>query len=276
MKKLASSILDSIKQVAEENPTLVTSLLAAGGTGALGGALLTGESDDPNETSGKRTLRRIKNALIGAGLGAGAAGLLTYGADKLTHALPVEDVDPATKAWNSDLTRLVGATGAAGVTGILHNRGAANKAQDLLSSLVPKSKGAKDPIYALERVLKNKDAVDKLYDIAGHNGDTLSNILRDAGVSTKGLGPAIDKQGLLPGVEWLEKKQLADDAPLVLKKGKDGVTAVGRFLQNAGGRHIARNKYTYLAGLAGLALPEIGSTAVDYIGSLLGGTGTNE
>lgn len=278
MEKLASSVLDSIKQVTDENPTLVTNLLIGGGAGALGGALLTGSSDDPDETAGSRTLRRIKNALIGAGLGAGGAGLLSYGTDKMTHALPVDDVDPATQAWNSDLTRVLGAVGAGSTAGFVTHRNATHRAQDLLSRLVPKSKAVKDPIYTLNQLVNNSknttgsqiNIIDILKKDTGGNGAAISKLLSDAGVTTKGLDKAIDLQGLIPGTTALENKTLPANAPKILQQGKKGATALARFLQNSGGRALARNKYVAAATLAGLALPEVGSTALDYIGRLLG------
>lgn len=248
MDKLASTMLDSAKQIINENPNLVTGLLAAGGAGALGGAALTGPSDDPNESASSRRMRRLKNALIGAGMAAGATGLTAYGLHNFKTALPADDVDPVTRAWYSPVTRGLGAGGAAVGAAGLNAKGSGKNAQDILNKLGIKD--TKNPVLALSDELKNKNTVGNLMNRYNNSGEDLSNALRRAGVSTKGLSSNIDLQGVLgaPGSK-LEK--------------------LTRLTQRFGGRHLARNKWVYGAGLAGLALPEAGSALQSYLGKLL-------
>lgn len=82
MRKAASSIIDSIKEYAKENPGIVAGMLGAGGIGALGGALY-GDDSDRDESTGSRILRRTKNALIGGVLGAGSMAALGHGISML-------------------------------------------------------------------------------------------------------------------------------------------------------------------------------------------------
>lgn len=82
MRKAASSIMDSIREYAKENPGIVAGMLGAGGVGALGGALY-GDDSDRDESAGSRILRRTKNALIGGVLGAGSMAALGHGLSML-------------------------------------------------------------------------------------------------------------------------------------------------------------------------------------------------
>lgn len=278
MDKLASTMLDSAKQIIDENPNLVTGLLAAGGAGALGGAVLTGPSDDPNETASSRRMRRLKNALLGAGMAAGATGLTAYGLHNFKTALPENDVDPVTQAWYSPFTRLLGA-GTAGVAAAGANAKLSGKnAQDMLNMTGLAQKDVKRPVEYLQRsILGERDNLAKVNAALANTTDkkqiakltkmrdatvmgqlqnklggteAISNELRRAGVSTKGLSRNVDLQGIL---------------------GKPGssLEKLTRLTQRLGGRHIARNKWVYGAGLAGLALPEAGSALQSYLGKLL-------
>lgn len=271
-------MFDSAKQLINDNPNLVTGLLAAGGAGALGGAALTGPSNDPNETAGNRRMRRLKNALLGAGMAAGATGLTAYGLHNFKTALPADDVDPVTKAWYSPITRLLGAGGAGVASAGLNARASGDHAQDILSMTGLSEKPVKRPVDYLQRsLLGEKTKLDKITAALANTTDkkkieklkkmqdasimgklqnklggteAISDELRRAGVSTKGLSSNVDLQGILgaPGSK-LEK--------------------ITRFTQRLGGRHAARNKWVYGSSLAGLALPEIGASLQGYLGKLL-------
>jgi hypothetical protein len=113
------------------DPVLLS--LAGGG---LGGALLggltsnavQGDEKDPSE----RRKRVLRDALLGAAVGAGAGGLGAYGFKQLATAKPVGEPTPLestlTDPW------LLGGLGGAGLTaGAFRNAGMAGKTQKALS-----------------------------------------------------------------------------------------------------------------------------------------------
>lgn len=112
MIKVASQALTAINNFVEENPALSMGILG-GGLGAVGGAALTGE--DPEESPEERTKRRIKNALILGGLGAGSGALMASSVDQLSHAVPEkittpeEDVSGAIGYFVNPITGALGA-----------------------------------------------------------------------------------------------------------------------------------------------------------------------
>lgn len=86
MNKIASQLLEQISKFISDNPKTAMGLIG-GGLGALGGGIFTGPGD-PNETPGDRLKRRLKNALLLGGLGAGAGTLLGYGYENVSSAIP--------------------------------------------------------------------------------------------------------------------------------------------------------------------------------------------
>lgn len=112
MDKLASKLIDTIKDFAEENPELVKTLgatAAAGGIGAGAGALLTGDRE--GESPSDKAKRRLKNALLTGGLAAGGVGLLSSGYDAINTALPEDARSPLGDLLHSNLVRAGGIFG---------------------------------------------------------------------------------------------------------------------------------------------------------------------
>lgn len=92
MIKVATGMLEQIEQFVKDHPKTTMGLIG-GGLGALGGGLLTGPAD-PDETPGDRFKRRLKNALLMGGLGAGAGTLLGAGYEHLSSAVPASMPTP--------------------------------------------------------------------------------------------------------------------------------------------------------------------------------------
>ena len=86
--------MDGIKQKIAENPTLAKSLIAGLVGGAVTGGTTAFSDRRSDETSGDKRKRVLRNALLGAGLAGGATAAVSYGADQLGTALPVNASDP--------------------------------------------------------------------------------------------------------------------------------------------------------------------------------------
>ncbi len=112
MIKIASQALGAITDFLQEHPKTTMGLLG-GGLGALGGVLATGDSDE-DETPEDRTKRRLKNALILGGLGAGAGTLLSSGVETLNTAIPASVTTPEETLSAFGHPAVVGTAAAAG------------------------------------------------------------------------------------------------------------------------------------------------------------------
>jgi len=79
----------------------------AGGAGGIGGALLSSaRRRKPSEDDGERRSRVLRDALLGAAMGAGGAGALSYGMRQFGNALPVGDESPGSRFLDSPATRV--------------------------------------------------------------------------------------------------------------------------------------------------------------------------
>lgn len=233
-EKSASGILDYIQEFAAKNPKLTSGLLA-GTAGATAGAIMTGDSDDPNETPGQKRMRRLKNALISGGLAGGAASLGHYAIDKLTSVKPADELttEEALSNWAEGLPqRALGSTTGAAVGGIMQQRSRSKATKDFLSRFF-KDRNMADP----KAVLRDRIAAGDITALAKANKGQIPAIgrgLTRAGISTKHL-PEVDTQA----------KIFHDFKP---GKLQGVLTGTSRFL--------ARNKKPVIGALAGLALPE--------------------
>lgn len=93
MTKIATTLINNIKDYIDENPDMVKNVLGAGAIGAGAGGLLFG-GGSPYETTGQKVKRRLKNALIGGALASGAAAMLTNGTKQLANAMPADKETP--------------------------------------------------------------------------------------------------------------------------------------------------------------------------------------
>ena len=106
--------LNSIKDYLSNNPTATGMLLGGTGAGLVGGYLSSRVPGHHGEDKAGRRMRILRNALLAAGVGAGATGLAMSGAKQLNTALPVDDVDPTTHFLEGPIPRTlaVGGVGA--------------------------------------------------------------------------------------------------------------------------------------------------------------------
>lgn len=109
-----AGILDGAKDYLSKNPTALAMLLGGAGSGLAGGYLSSRLPQAAGEDKAGRRKRILRNALLAAGVGAGATGLAMTGAKQLNTALPEDDVDPATRFATGAIPRslAVGAVGA--------------------------------------------------------------------------------------------------------------------------------------------------------------------
>ena len=109
-----AGMLDGAKDYLSNNPTALAMLIGGAGSGLAGGYLSSRLPQAAGEDKAGRRMRILRNALMAAGVGAGATGLAMSGAKQLNTALPSDDVDPATRFATGAIPRsvAVGAVGA--------------------------------------------------------------------------------------------------------------------------------------------------------------------
>lgn len=150
MIKVASQALEKIKDFVAENPKTAMGLLG-GGLGAVGGFALTAGGDE-NETPGERMKRRLKNALILGGLGAGAGSLLGVAKENFETAIP-ESITPPEEAISKNY----------------------QLAKDIVTNPITIGTGAGAGTWAIGSKLRNmmqKDLLPKMQVILHAAGDT--------------------------------------------------------------------------------------------------------
>lgn len=291
-EKVASQLLDKIQQFSDEHPDLVKGMLAGGGIGALGGAMLTGDDpNDPNESAMSRVMRRVKNGLIGGALGAGAVGGIGYGLNTIGNSLPKDDVSPEHEVGHSGVVRGLGALGLGGAGAEIARRQKNNAASDIVNSLNEngakiKATSGSQARAALERLsnVGGTEGTPKAwYDIFSKHtegtasGDKLlsdvtskfgspeaaSKALQEAGINLDSR-LAGNTQGLGKLTKFLSDRGI--DTGRVLNSAKHPVSSSAYRALNSAVKHLGRNKLVYGLGAAGAALPE----AIDYGLSKLG------
>lgn len=258
--KVASQLLDKIKEFADEHPDLLKGMLITGGLGAAGGAALT-STDDENESTASRVMRRVKNALLGAGLGAAAAGGIGYGLEQMGNALPEGDVSPEAQAATSWPARAFGAAALGTTGGFLNHRHRERNAKALAKALGKHPAEGSSAMQLLRWEAAKKG-------IGGQKGEELlskveqtltagdrakaSEILNQAGVRLS-QGLSGNNQGYLEAMSKVLPRSVAK-VPAGLLSG------------------LRRNWMTATALGAGAALPEILSTGVHAVGPVVSDT----
>ena len=209
MSQTGKGVLDTVGDWASKNKALLTTLLAAGGTTALLGGLMS--PDKADESTSDSIKRKGANALLAGAGGALATGGLMYGLKSFGDvgssevAAPIAEnkVDPVKGILGTAAATGVGAGLGAGGTaatigGInLFRRGADSKADDILRTLRGSlQQSAGNGVNAKPTFLLNGSGLDKVDDFAK---STLSNLLKD----TKGV----------KGVEGLKQIERAIGMP---------------------------------------------------------------
>lgn len=147
MSQTGKGVLDTVGDWASKNKTLLTALLAAGGTTALLGGLMSSDKED--ESTSDSIKRKGTNALLAGAGGALATGGLMYGLKSFgdvgssEKATPIAEstVDPIKGVLNTAAATGIGAgLGAGGTAATIGGinflrRGADSKADDILRTL---------------------------------------------------------------------------------------------------------------------------------------------
>lgn len=190
MRKIATTLINNIKDYIDENPDMVKNVLGAGALGAGAGGLLVG-GGSKYETTGQKVKRRLKNALIGGALASGAAAMLTHGSKQLATAMPAEKETPyeaMSKVPTSGAARALYATLGGGLGKSISNR-LKTKGIALFANSLEKGKNTPAVADMLSRLTK---ATDQGIGVAGpvaqevaenlsRTPDVLHNILGSAG-----------------------------------------------------------------------------------------------
>lgn len=150
------AVTNKFKEVGDylkANPSIATMLLAGGGAGLAGGMLTGNSPERAGESSKDRRLRILRNALLTAGAGAGAAGLGMYGYDKFKNAIPEGMPHPAQEALTSTPARTLGAAGGAALMQRLGNKGDIADEFAAAAKIIPKDTAdiLKDPAAIISR-----------------------------------------------------------------------------------------------------------------------------
>lgn len=256
MIKIASQALGAISDFLQEHPKTTMGLLG-GGLGALGGALVTGDGEE-DETPEERTQRRLKNALILGGMGAGAGALLGAGAETLNSAIPASISTPEEMIGALGNPALVGSVAAAG--GAIGGNALQNAVQSDLKTKVRMINeglsGTKLPIPEKATMSEIRAAIPELLNSV--KGNTLDK--------TKLLNSLYGHFHVAPGdaVELAKKLQhygistaaLEETLPKAFEGVEKGTWNLMKFLR--------RNKYTAgAAALAGLGAAGLASSLRD-------------
>lgn len=271
MIKIASKLMDTVKDFVAKNPAAVTGLLAGGGIGAIGAALSTGDDPDDPEDTKTRTSRRLRNAIIGAAVGSAAGGGLGYALGEngpLRSPLPEDDVAPEVAAFRSMPARTVmGGIGFGAGTGF-DTKTIGTKAKDVLEELNTKltaSGRAKVNLETLKGIARNPDKYKRFVTTLAQGRDSLQ---------PKELLAKLDSIGVKPSYEALQKIDKSM-FPEVFKKDvwsnlhnpfhKDLWNAAGKsdFWKFHGERllrDMSRNKAGLIGAGVGVMAPNILST----------------
>lgn len=236
MEKIASQLLDKAQEFMDENPGMLNSILVGGGIGGLGGAIFTGKEKEDDENPGRRFKRRLKNALLGATVGAGAGGLLSYGVKNFSEALPQEDQPPMVDAWYSPEARALWAGAGGTAAYYAKQRNAAKKAEAILDHYftAPGQPGpgkGKGSLEYLKQMFKdpanmhapNNSVMHNIMTGAGTNIDKaqaqLGRELASLGINTRELAAHANLAGIdAPQSQWLERFM---KDPVAFAKGRD-------------------------------------------------------
>lgn len=297
--KVASQLLDKVNSFVKDNPGLVNNMMLGGGAGALGGAIMTGDGD-PDESATERVTRRVKNALIGGALGAGAAGALDRGFSTMANALPKDDVSPEMQAVTSGPARAL-SVATLGGSGLAANKALRNShANTVLGYLrdatvpVPNRHGNQPgrTKKLFEDVLHSadgKNAAAELKRIMGNKGANMEDAVYDTLVKTFGGGDAghakaselLNKAGIQLGDSGLYGRHHTQGFNKQLRKLISGTKLFGsKSPKVAAGlakvlAHGRRNALPYSLAAAGLAAPELLGSAYHQLvdasqGSVMG------
>ena len=281
MDKLASKLIDTIKDFAEENPDLVKTLgaaAAAGGIGAGAGALLTGDRED--ESPSDKAKRRLKNALLTGGLAAGGVGLLSSGYDAINTALPEDARSPLGDLLHSNLVRAGGIFGGWKLGDMLKTRGdqaAINSALEMADKkLLPKDL-SKDSIAKLMEELGSKHPkkiTENAREFSKQFGSDKKKILdfaRGVGIPLEGLSEQAKRYFGISGSPLADSLKTVNKIPKIDAISKSVTKIPGMkdvHLQTSLAKLLEagkRNKKALGFAAAGALLPEvlgIGSDAV--------------
>lgn len=201
MIKAASSALDGISKWMSDNPTTTAALLT-GGAGAIGGFALT--KTDPNEDASTSMKRRLKNALIVGGLGAGVGALGSEAIKAFDTALPDPERTQLSKAapWFESV-----GGGAAGMYGggILGQKlvnsnlpGIGQRAETLtLAEKLSGGKEIKDIAKAREIITAATEGKDALSDLATVMGKDITDQAKKV-TSIKDIAKRLGKLNIKP------------------------------------------------------------------------------
>lgn len=282
--KVASQLLDKVTSFVKDNPSLVNNMMLGGGAGALGGAIMTGDGD-PDETATERVTRRVKNALIGGALGAGAAGALDRGFSTMANALPKDDISPEMQAVTSGPARAlsVATLGGSGIAAkkalqkahantvlgylrdatvpVLNSQGNPTGRTKKVFEDVLHSADGKNAAAELKRIMRNKgaDMEDAVYDtlVKAFGGKAeghakASELLNKAGIQLgdKGIVGRTHAQGFHRQLKHLFGSKLG--SKLFGSKSPKVAAGLAKVLS-----HGSRNAIPYSLAAAGLVAPEL-------------------
>ena len=232
MIKAASSVMDGISKWMSDNPTTTTALLT-GGAGALGGLALT--NTDPDEDASTSMKRRLKNALIVGGLGAGVGALGSEAIKAFDSALP----DPEPTVMDKVAPWLDSAGGAAIGTyggGILGQKimnsnlpkiGQGAETLDLAKELTGREiKNVSEARAAIMRAAKGDNEISELARALGKNADNEIHTVR-------GIAEVLGKLNIKP--DKVANPRLAKFLAKVKPTGRLGVIGTLATLGLAGG-----------------------------------------
>lgn len=239
MSQTGKGVLDTVGDWASKNKSLLTALLAAGGTTALLGGLMSSDKEDESTSDSIR--RKGTNALLAGAGGALATGGLMYGLKSFGNvgssevATPIASsrVDPIKGVFNTATATGIGAGLGAGGTAAaiggtnLFRRGAESQADDILRALRGSLRGA---------VLNGKQVYvmtgSGLNNVSPFAKSTLENLLKDT-KNVKGVSglQQIEKVMGAPALkEFAEannmKLKSLPKLPIRNLKGKAGLAAL--------------------------------------------------
>lgn len=270
MEKVASKILETISNFANENPALTAGVLAGGGLGILGGALTPETSDNPDEDPNERVNRRVRNALLAGTVGAAGTGLVGYGASNMLRPIAEGSGLSANEKLDAIVPLLAGG-GAAGAAGIAEHRNKVKLAEGLIKDIydnqkpfsgtdAPKGTPSRAFINSamsgttaktfLRNSMKNpaarselENAIARMLNV-GPQDKAIHQLLERAGISTTDIGANAKLKDIF---SQLKGKVTGGAGPWPAKD--DLLKQLGRL-----GRFANRNKYTLGAGLGAAAL----------------------
>jgi hypothetical protein len=257
VNKIASQILQTLSNPDSLKPVLA----AAGASGLLGGYLTSQTPQRSGETPAGRRWRIMRNALLTAGAGGGAAALTAGGTKEISNALPANDVDPVVKKLTSPLARVgyggatLGALNAKGLTGSdqAARRGGPNGLGKIISRNTQSN--GQSPLIDPED-LKNLRT-------QGLQSDMLNNSVKGPGIR-QSLERSI--RDTLPGTSNVVNQKAMMDRELNLA-GLNGTGAgVKERLFGLGGPALAKGSESELLS----KIPGLGRTAIALLAGAYG------